>query len=65
MTLKQLVKAAVGFTRYIITEDLNKEAEYSRVDIKNVYSKYKDYIVDEFTTHRNVLNIYLVKEGEE
>lgn len=64
MTLKQLVKAAVGFTRYIIfIEDSDEEAEYSRVDMKNVYSKYKDYIVDEFTTHRNVLNVYLVKEG--
>ena len=62
MTLKQLVKAAVGFSRYVIIDDMDEEAAYTRKDMINLYSRYKDYTVDEFTVHRNTLHIYLVKE---
>ena len=39
MTLKQLVKAAVGFSRYVIIDDMDEEAAYTRKDMINLYSR--------------------------
>ena len=62
MTLKQLVKAAVGFSHYNIYVDDELTLEANRRDLK--FKEFVSCEVDEFTVFRNTMNIYLIKKED-
>ena len=62
MTLKQLVKAGVGFSHYNIYVEDELILKANRSDLK--YKEFVSYEVDEFTVFRNTMNIYLIKKED-